>query len=480
MGKDGIVRNSAYNMIKTMAGIIFPLITFPYVSRVLRAENVGKINFGNSIIGYIGLIASLGVSTYAIRACSQEKKNQNSLNRIASEIFSINMISTGVAYLVLVILLLFWMPLAEYRELILIQSGTILFTTLGADWINSAMEDFRYLAVRTTLVQLISLLAMFAFVHEPKDYFKYAAITVIAQSGGNIANIIYRRRFCNIHFTLRIDWKKHFPPIITLLGMLLAQQIFVNVDTTMLGIMKGDLEVGLYSTATKIYLIVNQMIASIAWVVMPRMSLLLAEKNSKKIEKLLEYVGNIIATMGVPCVTGMLFLATDILEIAAGSEYIAAATALRILAVALAFSLMGGFLGNIILLPAGKEKICFYACTVSAIANLGANFVLIPRFGMNAAACTTALSQLINLLISFAYARNYTDFRYMKKIIIAPLLEAFVIAVLCMTAQLTIENVYLRVIVILLLSAAAYLPILITTKNQLGLIIVEKVKQLKT
>ena len=479
MGKNGIVRNSVYNMIKTLAGIIFPLITFPYISRVLQAENVGKVNFGNSIIGYIGLIASLGVTTYAIRVCSQQKQNREKLDHTASEIFSINLISTAVAYLVLMLLLLFWGAVKEYRVLILIQSGTVLFSTLGTDWINSAMEDFRYLAIRTLLIQVFSLVAMFVLVHGPDDYLKYAAITVVAQSGGNASNILYRRKFCRIRFTVHIDWKKHIPPIITLLGMMLAQQIFVNVDTTMLGVMKGDLEVGLYSTATKIYLIVNQVIASIAWVVMPRMSLLLEEKKNDKIEDLLGYVANLISTLGIPCVTGLFILAPEVLMIAAGGEYIAASTALRILAISLAFSLIGGFLGNIILLPAGKEKNCFFACAVSAGVNLVANFVLIPRFGMNAAACTTALSQLINLLICLVYAKEYTKFTYLKRILAGPIIEACAICMITAIMQRAIGNVYVRVVIILILSAVAYIPVLIATKNQLVLICLQKHKRIK-
>ena len=210
---NNVNKNAAYNTIKTVFGIIYPLITFPYISRVLMPENVGKINFGSSVVSYFMLIASLGVTTYAIRECSKVRDNKDELERTASQIISINLLSTFIAYLALVVTLFVARPLDNYRELICIQSATIIFTTLGADWINSAMEDFKFIAMRTVGMQIVSLVLMFVFVHNPEDYIIFAIISVVASSGANVINIIYRRKFCRTKFTLQIDWKKHLPPI---------------------------------------------------------------------------------------------------------------------------------------------------------------------------------------------------------------------------------------------------------------------------
>ena len=180
------------------------------------AENVGKINFVCSIISYFSLLASLGVSTYAIRECSKVRDNIEKLDSLSSQIFSMNIISTLIAYVALAITLVVARPLDNYRILICIQSATILFTTLGADWINSVMEDFKFITVRTVGMQLVSLFLMFVFVHKPNDYITYVIISVVASSGANIINIFYRSRFCKTRFTLSIDWKRHLPPIMLL------------------------------------------------------------------------------------------------------------------------------------------------------------------------------------------------------------------------------------------------------------------------
>ena len=150
MSKSNIKRNTVYNIIKTFSSVFFPLITFPYISRVLHPENVGKINFGSSIVSYVSMLATLGVNTYAVRECAKVKDNREKLTEVSGQILSINMVTTVVAYAVLGVLLVFCRQLRNYRFLIGIQSLSVIFITFGADWLNTAMEDFRYIALRTT------------------------------------------------------------------------------------------------------------------------------------------------------------------------------------------------------------------------------------------------------------------------------------------------------------------------------------------
>ena len=205
--------NTILNIIKVCSTIIFPLITFPYVSRVLLPQNIGRVNICQSFVNYFSLVAGLGLSTYAIRECAEYRDEKDHLSVVASELFSINMITTVISYLLMALTLLIFREYDEYRSLILIEASVIIFATLGADWLNSAMEDFKYIALRTVAFQFISLILLFSFVKSTDDLFKYAIISVVSSSGANIANIIYRRRYCKIRFTLNIDWKKHLPPI---------------------------------------------------------------------------------------------------------------------------------------------------------------------------------------------------------------------------------------------------------------------------
>lgn len=469
MQKSSVKKNTIFNTVKTVFGIIYPLITFPYISRVLMAENVGKVNFGNSIVSYFSLIASLGVTTYAIRECSKVRDNEDEINKTASQILSINIISTLISYLALAVTLVVARPLDNYRELICIQSATILFTTLGADWINSAMEDFKYIAVRTIGMQLLSLVLMFIFVKKPEDYIKYAIISVLASSGANVINIFYRRKFCKTRFTFHMNIKKHLPPILLMFSMILSQTIYTNSDTTILGLFRGDYEVGLYSTAVKIYHLVNTTIASVAWVVMPQLSSGFAKKDYQEVNRLLKYSLNFIIVIGLPCIVGVNAIALPIIDLLAGTEFYGAVIALHILTITLSFSLLGGWFANMTMLPAGREKICLLSCGVSALVNIILNIILIPLFGLNAAATTTAIAECVGLCILFRYIDKNIKIDNLKDMLKVPIVGSIGIAMVAFIVRLFVDSYPVICVVTIIFSAMVYGTTLILMKNEFAI-----------
>ena len=148
-------QNTIFNMIKVIAQLIFPLITFPYISRVLGTSSVGKVNYASSVYLYLSLIATLSISTYAIRECSRVRNNKKKLNKIASQIFTINLYSTLVAYIVMFVVICI-PKFQTIQNLIVINSINMIFVTLGADWINNTFEDFKYITIRTVIYQFLS------------------------------------------------------------------------------------------------------------------------------------------------------------------------------------------------------------------------------------------------------------------------------------------------------------------------------------
>ncbi len=464
--KINVNKNAMFNTIKSISGIIYPLITFPYISRVLMAENVGKINFGNSIVSYFSLIASLGVTTYAVRECSKVREDRQQLSKAASQILSINIFSTLIAYIALVITFVFARSLDNYRTLICIQSASIIFTTLGADWLNTAMEDFKFIAIRTVGMQGISLVLMFIFVQKPEDYIAYAVISIVASSGANIINIFYRRRFCRTRFTLQLDLKKHLPPILLLFSMILSQTIYCNSDITMLGLMKGDLEVGLYSTSVKIYNIINTVVTSVVWVVMPQLSSNFAKKNYKEVNRLLKYSLNFIIVLGLPCLVGLNVITKPLLYVIAGEEYLGASTSLHILTVSLLFSFISGWIGNMMMLPAGKEKICLISGIISALLNVLLNLVLIPKWGLNAAAFTTATVEFVGIWVKQPFIDKQIKIDGFKEIIKAPIIGCIAIAIIGVTASKLISSSFFISLVTIGLSIVIYALILLIMKNE--------------
>ena len=187
--------NTILNMLKTCCGIMFPLLTYPYVSRILGPNNMGKINFSSSYISYFSLLAMLGMGTYSIRECSKIRDDRGRLSRLSSELYSISIVTTSISYIFLMISLLMIRQIENYKEIIIIQSFVIVLTTVGADWLNSAMEDFAYITIRTIFFQILSISMMFVFIHDREDYLIYVAITVLSSCGANIVNFFYRKKY---------------------------------------------------------------------------------------------------------------------------------------------------------------------------------------------------------------------------------------------------------------------------------------------
>ena len=468
MKQKSIKVNTIYNAIKTCAGIIFPLITFPYVTRILLAENLGKYNFALSIISYMQLIASLGVSTYAIRECSKIRDNKNELSRMASQIFTINIYSTIIAYILLATVLIFARPIDKYRTLIIILSTMIGCATIGADWINNVAEDFKYITLRTVGFNVLSIILMFIFVKEPEHYINYAIITVISNAGANILNAFYRRKYCKICVVKHVDISRHLKPIIVLFSLQLVQIIYVNSDITIIGIVRSDSEVGYYSAAVKVYNLIQTLMNSVVLVVLPQLSQAYDRKDSNKINSLLRYSMNFIIVLGLPCLVLTNIVAKEIIGLLAGNDFLICIPSLRILTVALFWSFLGGFLGNLILIPSGRENITLYSSIVSAIVNLVLNLLFIPKWGIEVAAITTALSMAIGFFFKLPFIDRDISIAPWKDILLGPIVGCVFLVLLGWGCSFLPVNAIIRFIVIVGIGAIAYFICLLKFKNQLA------------
>lgn len=175
--------NAVLNSVRSVCNILFPLVTFPYVSRVLQVKGLGKYNFSNSIISYFLLIAGLGISTYAIREGAKYRNSNKKITLFSSQIFTINIYSTIISYILLILALVIFKNLRTYTICILIFSLEIFFTTLSVDWLYQIYEDYDYITIRSICFQIISIILMFLFVRNKNDYLIYASITVFSTVG---------------------------------------------------------------------------------------------------------------------------------------------------------------------------------------------------------------------------------------------------------------------------------------------------------
>jgi O-antigen/teichoic acid export membrane protein len=307
--------NAFLNGFRSVLNLLFPLITFPYVSRILQASGTGKYNFANSIVSYFLLIAALGVTNYAVREGAKLRDDRQKISEFASQVFTINMISTLISYVLLFLSLILFKKLQFYTVAILIFGLQIFFTTIGVEWIYTIFEDYAYITIRSIIFKIISMILLFIFVRQRSDYLNYVAITVFSTVGSNILNYFHAKSFCDIRITFKIDWKQHLKPILVIFATGIATQIYVNSDITILGILKNDYLVGIYSVSSKIYAIVKSLVQAIVVVAVPRLSMLLGKRETRQFRFLLSKVTNSLAMFTFPVTVGLYMLAPQVIDI---------------------------------------------------------------------------------------------------------------------------------------------------------------------
>lgn len=469
MKKKSLGFNALLNGIRNVLNLIFPLITFPYVSRVLSVQGIGINNFSSTYVNYFVLIAGLGINTYAIREGAKYRNNKKIISKFSSQMFSINMLSTICAYLFLILTLLVFANLRNYILCILIYSLQIFFTTLGTEWIYTIYEDFSYITLRSIVFKIISIILLFIFVKNESDYLIYAGITVLATVGSNMLNYLHAKSLIQIKLTKNLDLKKHLKPILIIFATAITSTIYVSSDNTMLGLLKNDYSVGLYSVSVKIYGMVSGLVTSGLAVTLPRLAMLYGQKRIKEFNSIFFKTYNVLNLMALPSIVGLIMTSKDIILIISGKKYLPSVITLQIIAVALIFSVFSWFISSCVLIPAKREKQVLYALVICSFVNIILNFILIPAWSYNAAAVTTVVSELLSMTLMVYYAWDIIKGTILDKRVWSNLLSVLIgcigIIGICWLTDIYIKTMIIHFIVSVVFSILIYFVILIVLKN---------------
>lgn len=458
-----LTSNAVLSMIKTVLSLIVPLITFPYVSRVLQVEALGKYNFSLSIVSYFILLAELGINTYAIREGAKIRDNREKFNKFANEIYNINICSMIFAYCVLTILVIFSEKISSYAILIFILSIQIILNTFGRSWIYNVYEDFVSLTIAQCTTQILSLILLFLFVKSPRDLYIYAAIYIFSSAFANIYFGLHVKKYMIYKPFISFDIiKRHIAPVLIIFSTTLASTLYVNSDLTLLGWLINDECVGLYSTATKIYTIVKQIMVALITVAIPRLTLYTYTDNFKI---LFDKVYWVLISFVFPAMIGLFILSDDIVLLIAGSDYVGSIDSLKILSIALLFSLIACLYGTGVLIPYKEERYFLFATIISAIVNVVLNLYFIPLFEQTAAAFTTLLSEIIIFCFCAYRSKQYVNhFSFTKMIPI--FIGCVAIILYCFLIKFLQMSILYEVIICVIGSIIIYSIIEIILKNE--------------
>lgn len=468
-GKKKLGINAILNMTKSVMGMMFQLITFPYASRVLSVDYIGKVNYASSVVSYFALFAMLGIPVYATREGSRMRTDKAELGKFVSEVYTLNILASTVSLGVLFCLIYATDIFYGYKILLIIYAFQIPLSVVGTDWINSIFEDYLYITARTLLFQFIGLILIFCLVKSQNDYYKYAICLVITSYGAEILNAFYTRKYCIKKIVLNSNVLKHVKPVGILFATNLAALIYTSADTTMLGLMTDDYNVGIYTTAAKVYGIFKQLAFAVVIVCLPRFSYIVANELKDKYEELVNKLFKVILMLALPLACGIFFLSDSIIRILAGEEFLAAIYPLKLLSVAIFFAILGYFIMQLILLPNKQDSVILKATAISGIFNIVGNYFLIPQYAENAAAFTTVISEFIVLAITWHSGRKIIEVRLGRKNVVSGIVATLIMAVALFEIESMQMNAVLTLLIGFLVGSFVYFSILILAKNEIAL-----------
>lgn len=395
----GVKKNIIYTTILTSSNYIFPLIVYPYVSRVLGVHNIGLCNFIDSVIDYFILISMMGVNIVGTRLIAADQSKKEKLNQTFSSLLTLNGLFTALALLFLCIATLLVPDLSENREMMGYGALKVVSNFLLLEWLFRGLEDFKFITYRSLLVKCLYVVAIFIFVRERTDYSTYYLLTVLTLTGNAVVNVWFSKRFVDFKRKL-ITFKYIWKPFLILGGYLILTSLYTKFNIVFLGFTTDDAQVGYYTTATKLYSIFLAVFSGVSTVLMPRMSSLLAEKKIDEFKVMIYKSINYLLSLSFPVIILTVIFSPQVIYLISGPGYEGAATPMRII---MPLMLIIGYEQIQViqcLMPLGSDKIIMRNSIIGAVVGVVFNLLFVPMLKSVGAAITWVIAELIILYLS--------------------------------------------------------------------------------
>lgn len=388
--------NVALNLLNTLTSVVFPVVTFPYATRVLGTEGLGLVNFLGSVVNYLVLLTGIGIPMYAVKEVARHRSRPNLRNHCAVEIAMLNLFLCLLGYAVVALMAWFIPRIHEHQGLFWVLSLSIFFTAIGVNWFYQAIEDFTFITVRAIAFRFIAAIGLFVFVKSPSDLMAYCLVTVSLAVGNNIINFVHLRKYISIK---SIAWRRlvlwrHVKPSLRIFLPNVITSIYGNLNIVMLGFMQTDAAVGIYSAGHKLVQIVLMMITSLSVVLLPRCSSLIEAKRQEEFASISRKTIHLIVASALPCLTGLVMLAHPLVTLFCGADFEAAYAVVQCSAPVLLIIGLSNVVGIQMLYPLGKEMIVVKSMVVGIVLNFALNLALVPFYSYVGAAVAGVLAEL--------------------------------------------------------------------------------------
>ena len=457
-----VIKNYLYNAGYQILNMIIPLITVPYISRVLGAHDVGINEYTNSWVTFFFLMGQMGITLYGNREVAYHrddlyKRSQTFWGVEALQLLTVS--SAFVLYLVAVFLFS-----TTFKEFFLLQAIWIIATGVDISWYFMGLEEFRITVVRNTLVKIASLILIFTVVKTSNDLGKYILILGASQLVGNLTLWPYLRG--NIVWVSIKKWHpfKHFYPSLLLFIPTITTQVYLVLNRLMLGRMSTQADLGNFGQADKIVKFVLAVVTATGTVMLPHVANKFAKGDIKGVRNSLYSSFNFVSAIAIPMMFGLMAIAKKFGPWFLGREFVLAGSVIFLEAPIILLIAWSNVTGTQYLMPVNRVKEYTTSVTIGALSNVIFNFVLIGKYGANGAAIATVGSEFLvtasQLWMIHSTISRRKLFRETWKYLFCGMVMFIVVNRICSVINMTVANLILEVVV----GAIIYLLGLILTK----------------
>ena len=418
-----ILKNYLYNIFYQVLSLIVPIVTTPYIARVLQVDGVGKYTVTLTIIEYFVMFGMLGVSSYGSREIAYVRDDRTKRTQTFWDINYSRFITMGIS------LMLFTVYLLQTEEdflLYLAQGVTILASLVDISWYYTGVEKFKSIALKNVVVKIISVALIFIFVKSRSDLILYATIISGSLFVGQLILWLDIKKEVDFVKPIRKNAIIHLKGCFKLWLPTIAASVYTSFDKIMLDFFTNEVQVGLYANSQKIVKIAATITTGLSVVTMPKVANSFYKGDNNALSNTVEKSIRAVSFIAFPMAIGIMSVRRTLVPWFLGPGYEPVSNLLLISSFLIITLSWSSILANQVFVATGKEHLYTLAIVLAAVINLGLNIVLIPRFYAAGALFSSVFAEYIGMFIMLYFSREYINIKRLVKTIFPYALTSFI------------------------------------------------------
>ena len=403
--KNSIILNTISKSALNIFNIIVPLLIYPYIYRIFSANTVGKMDYATTIFTYFSLVGLLGIYNYGLREIARKRDCKEETNSIFKNLFVLGLISNIIVFIIYFLFVYYTINDPVLKKIIYVQGFGIIGQILYIEWINEAFEDYKFITLKTIAIRVFSLCAVFLFIKNDGDYYKYVAITTATVVANNIVSFVHIHKYVDLSFSKlcqNIHIKPLIIPLFTILILNNTNLLFTVADKTILGIYQPSEEVAFYGVGQKISEMIRILFLSLVYVMIPRLSYYL-ENDFGAYKTGIKQMIRINFLLIAPVSVGLFALSKEIVLIFAGNQYANAIPSMQLFALRVFILSTEAIVYNQVIFLFRKENFLMKANALCGLLNVVFDFTLCQCINSSTAILTTLICEGLFQIMCYIY-----------------------------------------------------------------------------